>query len=107
MKRILPLSTLAAAACLAATDTVHAEAPVPSEIEDHRVTHLHKLPPRGTAWPEPVEEISKVDPADAAELRDLPEISRLFKPGFASAPAASPWLRTLNAARNLLLAGGP
>jgi beta-galactosidase len=73
-----------------------AEAPVPSEIEDHRVTHLHKLPPRGTAWPEPVEEISKVDPADAAELRDLPEISRLFKPGVASAPAASPWLRTLN-----------
>jgi beta-galactosidase len=74
---------------------VSAQPSVPPELEDPSVTQLNKLPPRGTAWPEPVEELSKVDPADAVDLRDVPALGRLFE-SEESTPRDSPWLRSLN-----------
>jgi beta-galactosidase len=83
-------------AMLVWTTAAPAQAPLPPEIEDHRITQLHKLPPRGTVWPGPPEDVSKVDPADAAELRDVPQLSKLFPQPAGNDAPTSPWLRTLN-----------
>ena len=70
-------------------------AAIPPELENPSITQRHKLPPRGTAWPVPPVEVSKINPADAAELGDLPQLANLFPERKQSAVPSSPWLRSL------------
>ena len=51
--------------CLLGSVCLAAE--VPPEIENERITGINKLLPRGNHWPQPVEDVSKIDPADAVE----------------------------------------
>lgn len=71
---------------------------VPPEIENERITGINKLPPRGNHWPQPMEDVSKIDPADSVELKEVPVVGDLFPGGSMAFPryAEGPWVRSLN-----------
>lgn len=81
---------LLGSACLAAD--------VPPEIENERITGINKLPPRGNHWPQPVEDVSKIDPADSVGISEVPVVGNKFQVGRVGFPrfGEGRWVRSLN-----------